>query len=125
VSAAWGGREAYTVGSKALVERWTIWRYNPVKMISTCVVLLAAGLDLGPQVPIRPVCAYIDPGTGSLVLQILVGSVLASLVAIKLYWRQLKEFAGSLIRRRSGNVEAQDTEESGGETDRPEGRSDV
>jgi len=33
-----------------------------------------------------PVFAYLDPGTGSMLVQLLVGGVAAAAVAIKLYW---------------------------------------
>jgi hypothetical protein len=94
-------------------------------MISACELLLATVLDLSEQMPVRPVCAYIDPGTGSLVLQIILGSALACLVALKMYWRQFKGFAGRLIGRRSRNTGGQKPDKTGAEADRPEGHSDV
>lgn len=33
--------------------------------------------------------AYIDAGTGSLVLQMVVGGLMAGLMAVKMFWRQL------------------------------------
>lgn len=36
--------------------------------------------------------AYLDPGTGSLVLQIMVGSVLAVGYTVKVYWRRIRSF---------------------------------
>lgn len=37
-----------------------------------------------------PAMAYIDPGTGSLMLQAAIGAVAVALVAIKGYWHKLK-----------------------------------
>jgi hypothetical protein len=34
--------------------------------------------------------AYIDPGTGSLLLQVIAGGVAAAAVTAKLYWRRLR-----------------------------------
>jgi hypothetical protein len=34
--------------------------------------------------------SYIDPGTGSLVLQMIAGGVAAAAVTAKLYWRRLR-----------------------------------
>ena len=34
--------------------------------------------------------AYLDPGTGSMLVQALVASVMAVLVTLKLYWRRIK-----------------------------------
>jgi hypothetical protein len=36
--------------------------------------------------------AYIDPGSGSMILQILAGGVAALAVAGRLFWRRLLEF---------------------------------
>lgn len=45
----------------------------------------------------RSAQAYIDPGTGSMVLQILAGVLLAGLVTIKRWWR----FVISLFKKKS------------------------
>jgi hypothetical protein len=34
--------------------------------------------------------AYIDPGTGSFVLQIIIGSVASAYVAVKLFWGRIR-----------------------------------
>jgi hypothetical protein len=44
--------------------------------------------------------AYIDAGTGSLLLQLLVGGVLGSLFIIKVFWRNLVSFVGRLFGRK-------------------------
>ena len=41
---------------------------------------------------IQPVYAYIDPGTGSMLLQGLIAAVAAGLVVIRLYWQKMKAF---------------------------------
>jgi hypothetical protein len=38
------------------------------------------------------VLAYLDPGSGSMILQVLAGGVAAVGVAAKLYWRRLTRF---------------------------------
>jgi hypothetical protein len=43
--------------------------------------------------------AYIDPGSGSLILQVLVGGVAAVAVMAKVWWRRALEFLG--IRKRT------------------------
>ena len=42
----------------------------------------------------QPAFAYLDPGTGSMILQLLLGGVAGALVIGKLYWHRLKEFLG-------------------------------
>ena len=37
-----------------------------------------------------PAHAYLDPGTGSIILQAIVGTIAGGLVVIKLYWYRIK-----------------------------------
>jgi len=46
---------------------------------------------------IQSAYAYIDPGTGSMVAQMLIGALVGVGVAIKVYWYKLKE---KLIRKK-------------------------
>lgn len=39
-----------------------------------------------------PAYAYLDPGTGSILLQGLVAGVAGGIVAVKLYWGKVKHF---------------------------------
>ena len=39
--------------------------------------------------------AYLDPGTGSILLQGLLAAIAGSLVAVKLYWAKIKSFFSS------------------------------
>ena len=41
-----------------------------------------------------PAHAYLDPGTGSMILQVILGGVAGLVVAGKLYWKRVKEFFG-------------------------------
>lgn len=38
--------------------------------------------------------AYLDPGSGSYILQILIGALLGAAFVIKVYWRKIKSFFG-------------------------------
>jgi len=40
------------------------------------------------------VLAYIDPGTGSIILQALVASVVGAAIAVKLFWHRILKFLG-------------------------------
>ena len=42
-----------------------------------------------------PALAYLDPGTGSMILQGLIGLVAGALVAIKIYWAKIRLFFSS------------------------------
>ena len=39
-----------------------------------------------------PAYAYLDPGTGSIILQLLLGGMAGALVIVKLYWARVKAF---------------------------------
>jgi hypothetical protein len=49
-----------------------------------------SALELFPTM--TSVVAYLDPGSGSMILQVLAGGVAAVGVAAKLYWRRLTRF---------------------------------
>ena len=42
--------------------------------------------------PSTEASAYLDPGTGSMVLQLLLGGVAGAVVVVKLYWEKVKDF---------------------------------
>lgn len=43
--------------------------------------------------------AYLDPGTGSYLLQVLLAGLLGALVAVKLFWRHIASFIRGLTSR--------------------------
>ncbi len=51
-------------------------------MLSAIAVLLLPGVA----------AAYIDPGTGSYILQMVLGGLLGGLFAIKVYWKKITAF---------------------------------
>ncbi|MFZ4520889.1 MAG: hypothetical protein ACOYNC_04255 [Bacteroidales bacterium] len=40
------------------------------------------------------ILVYIDPGTGSIILQALVASVVGAAIAVKLFWHRILKFLG-------------------------------
>ena len=52
-----------------------------------------------------PAFAYLDPGTGSIILQGIIATVAGMLVAGRLYWQRVKTFFAGLV---SGNGSASD-----------------
>jgi hypothetical protein len=42
-----------------------------------------------------PILAYIDPGSGSIIFQAVIGGIMAAGLAAKVYWRKMR----SLFRR--------------------------
>jgi hypothetical protein len=39
-----------------------------------------------------PAQAYLDPGTGSLILQATIGAIVGALVAVRIYWSKIKVY---------------------------------
>lgn len=48
-----------------------------------------------------PAYAYLDPGTGSMVLQAILGGVAGVIIAGKLYWGRFKEWISRVAHRTS------------------------
>ncbi len=42
---------------------------------------------------------YLDPGTGSFFLQLLIGGLLGSFFAVKIYWAKIKAFMARVFRK--------------------------
>ena len=57
--------------------------------------------------------AYVDPGTGSYFLQILIAGMLGAAFAVKLYWRKIKNFLAGTVFGRNRTEEEQQTGEDG------------
>lgn len=45
----------------------------------------------------RKACAYIDPGTGSYIFQLLIATAVGGLFAIKIFWTRIKMFFGKIF----------------------------
>ena len=67
-----------------------------MKTPQTSLAILTATYLL---VTARPACAYLDPGTGSMILQFLVAGFLGGLFMIKSFWRQICSFTKGILHR--------------------------
>jgi len=63
------------------------------KVLST-VGMVGAVLLLGFPIPAKAL--YVDPGTGSMILQVMAGGLLVLITTTKLYWKRLR----SLFRKK-------------------------
>ena len=52
-------------------------------------LFLAMGLSL---VVVAPAAAYLDPGSGSLIFQVVVGASMAIALSAKVFWRRITAF---------------------------------
>ena len=59
--------------------------------LMTAVLLVAMFLLISERNGV--VHAYLDPGTGSIGLQLLIGGALAAIATLRAYWARIKAFA--------------------------------
>jgi len=50
---------------------------------------------------------YIDPGTGSLIIQVLIGALIGGVTIIGVYRMRVKNFLHNLFRKRKGDEESE------------------
>ena len=55
------------------------------------ILPLIFGISLLHVFTISDAYAYIDPGTGSLVIQVIVGALIGAGITVKIYWYKIKE----------------------------------
>jgi hypothetical protein len=53
--------------------------------------------------PTREVLGYLDPGTGSFLIQLALAGLLGALFVIKTYWEKIKSWLFSLTGRSRGD----------------------
>jgi hypothetical protein len=68
---------------------------NKKMKIASLMILLSIFLVL----PINRSHAYLDPGTGSYILQLVVAGIAGALISIKVFWRNIKMFLVSIFYR--------------------------
>lgn len=52
---------------------------------------------------VSPSYAYLDPGTGSIILQALVGLFAAGVATASIYWLKLKTFLSKIFKKQNQN----------------------
>jgi hypothetical protein len=57
--------------------------------------------------PLASALAYVDPGTGSFILQMLLGGVAGAMVVCRLYWEKLKLAIGRTFTRAPDSEQAE------------------
>jgi hypothetical protein len=60
-----------------------------------CLALLVSPILL------RPAYGYLDPGTGSYIIQLLIGGLLGGLFAVGLFWKRVIAFVKRLFMPRN------------------------
>jgi len=63
-----------------------------------------------PVIFVEPAMAYLDPGTGSIIIQGLIASIAGGIVVIRLYWAKLKSYFARAPEEQKSAETADDTE---------------
>jgi hypothetical protein len=66
---------------------------------------LAGMTAIAASFPLADAHAYLDPGTGSFVLQMLLGGIAGVMVVVRLYWEKLKLAIGRAFNIGPGDTE--------------------
>lgn len=66
------------------------WKISEFSLFSCLIVLVLE----------QSAYAYIDPGSGSMLLQIILGGIAGAIVAVKLFWHRMRDIL-KLTRNRS------------------------
>lgn len=54
--------------------------------------IIKTGIILYITTMAAPAYAYLDPGTGSIIIQAIIGTIVGGLAALRLYWEKVKTF---------------------------------
>jgi len=69
-----------------------------------CQLRLFLFLSLLSIINISPAFAYIDPGTGSMLLQGIIGAIAAGIAFLSMYYNKIKTYIRELLRSKNGNT---------------------
>ncbi len=62
--------------------------------------------SIGLLAPLKKELAYLDPGTGSFLLQLLLATSLGALFLVKTFWKRIKGFFTRLFSKNKAGLEA-------------------
>ncbi|MDP6952451.1 MAG: hypothetical protein QGF53_06780 [Alphaproteobacteria bacterium] len=68
------------------------WRWRAGRLLSLAGLFMLS--------PALPAFAYIDPGTGSILLQLLIGGIAGGLYLLKVYYRNIVEKVRAMSRKK-------------------------
>ncbi len=81
-------------------------RYGEIQPARAAVVLIAA-VTMSPGIA----HAYLDPGTGSILVQGVIAAVVAAIGYVGMYWQRTKQLLASIFRREEKDSQAQSESE--------------
>jgi hypothetical protein len=97
------GNEISIIAKHSNRDRRLVWVFGIA--LGFAFAALAPGNAIAVGDPIEIQVAYLDPGTGSMILQAIVATVAGAAVVITTYWQKIRTF----FRRRSRNSEPSET----------------
>ena len=62
--------------------------------------------------PTADIAAYLDPGSGSFIIQLLIGGLVGLVLVVKTFWGRIKAFVNNLLGREPLQVEEKVEEET-------------
>lgn len=86
-----------------------------IRRLFPVLLVLAAMLLVLP----RPAYAYLDPGTGSYLLQILLAALLGGAAALGIFWKSIAAFFRRITGREASSSQEEASPESSEEGDGP------
>ena len=75
-----------------LTRKVNIWKPRPIKRLLPLALVLFPSLFY-----VAPVYAYLDPGSGSIILQSLLAGIATAAALVSMSWQRLKAFFLSLF----------------------------
>ena len=69
-----------------------------MRKLTLAVKLMSVIMLTGLLIP-QPAYAYLDPGTGSYILQLVLGALVGMLFAVKIFWKNITTFLGNFLSR--------------------------
>ena len=74
----------------------------------TCLIRTLIVLTLFYLIFPREACAYLNPGTSSFILQLIIAALVGGLFVVKLFWDKIKNFFENLFSRRKKHEKVKD-----------------
>lgn len=73
---------------------------NLGRILTVCILVMVLSVLLAP-----PAYAYLDPGTGSYIFQLLIAGAVGLAFVVKIFWGRIKGFFSNLFSRSEGQAE--------------------
>jgi phosphate/sulfate permease len=76
-----------------------------VNRLCGCMLLIVCAFPGFATAATKDMAAYLDPGTGSIIIQLIIAGIVGGGFALKLFWYNSKKFFLSLLGKKSDDAE--------------------